>query len=215
VSAGTAYEKEIPDFILNSKRKIVVATLQGMFDGDGHAHKERGTVIYSSVSMKLIRSLQQLLLRFGIVSRTYETASQFGKGLRLDIDGADAELFYEEIGFRLERKQRMRRVLRRRKRIFKDDAVPFQGSRVKRVCYQGKRGQGMPTKYGANPASAYISKFRSSWRVRRGRKGGKISYEKIRELLEIRSDLQGTKDYDFLSMLLDMRYYWAEVVSLQ
>jgi intein/homing endonuclease len=212
---GTAHDKDIPEVILESKRNIVIAFLQGLFDGDGHAHKERGGVVYVSVALGFIRNLQRLLLKFGIVGRIYEIHGKLGSGYRLDIEGADALAFYEKIGFRLTRKQQVREVIVEIPRIYKDDSIPFQGKRIRRICYQGKRGQGKPIKYNGKPATDYIEKFRNTWRVRRGRKGGKISYPKLRELLEIRRDLKDTEDYEYLAKLLVQNYYWAKVLEIE
>lgn len=203
-----ARQKRIPDIVLRSPRKVIIAFLQGLFDGDGHGHKKRGSVMYASSSRKLIMQLQILLLNFGIVGRIYETHSDLGNGFRLDIEGVDARRFYDEIGFRLPKKQVAQQALAKTQ-IFKDDAIPHMGDIVKRIVYVGK-GKGHKNS-GGNPAAAYAEKFRNCWRKRRGKSGGKISYPKLKELLEIRQDLCTTKDYEYLVRLIELNYYWAEV----
>jgi len=203
-----ARQKHMPEVVLKSPKETVIAFLRGLFDGDGHGHNKHGYVIYASASQKLITQLQVLLLNFGIVGRIYKTHSPLGDGFQLDIEGVDARRFYDEIGFGLPRKQAAKQALAETQ-IFKDDAVPHMGDIVKRVVYAGK-GKGHNNS-GGNPAAAYCEKFRNCWRKRRGKSGGKISYPKLKELLEIRQDLCGAEDYEHLSRLIELNYYWAEV----
>jgi DNA gyrase subunit A len=60
-----AKDKEIPLAILKMSREVI-NFLQGMFDGDGMSTIK--DIKYSSTSKKLIKTLQTLLLNFGIVS---------------------------------------------------------------------------------------------------------------------------------------------------
>ena len=70
----TSHEKSIPSSILQSPRSVVVKFLKGLFDGDGSIFSydkdkvEKIGINYTSVSEKLINSLQILLLKFGIFS---------------------------------------------------------------------------------------------------------------------------------------------------
>jgi DNA gyrase subunit A len=61
-----AKDKEIPLAILKMSREVIINFLQGMFDGDGMSTIK--DIKYSSTSKKLIKTLQTLLLNFGIVS---------------------------------------------------------------------------------------------------------------------------------------------------
>jgi intein/homing endonuclease len=110
-----AKEKEIPLPILKMSKSVIAAFLQGMFDGDGcSTYKE---IKYSSTSKKLITTLQVLLLNFGIKStiryeeqKTSESSIITNKNhvckiFNLFIYSKDAIRFYNEIGFRLDRKQ--------------------------------------------------------------------------------------------------------------
>lgn len=82
-------KKVIPWCILQAPRKIAIAFLKALYEGDGTFQEYY--VGYYSRSSKLLRQLQILLLKFGIVSR-YEkhgliTASKY-----------DAHIFSKEIG---------------------------------------------------------------------------------------------------------------------
>lgn len=92
------YDKEIPWSVLESNKKCNISFLQALFEGDGWITKTR--IGYSSTSEKLVKQLQVLLLKFGVVSSRYERKR--GKGRKswiLDITGKDRGLFLDEIDF--------------------------------------------------------------------------------------------------------------------
>ncbi|MBC7912257.1 MAG: SpoVR family protein [Pyrinomonadaceae bacterium] len=91
--------KKIPSSILRSPKSIVSAFLRGYFDADAYAGTEG--VILSSSSKELIRTVQIILLNYGILSRQRKQAHEI---LNLEIRGTSAALFFEEIGFNLTRK---------------------------------------------------------------------------------------------------------------
>ena len=104
---NTASKKFIPESIMRSPKSVVVACMRGLFDTDGCATID-GSVIYVTVSPVLARQIQEILLKFGIVSCLSFTAAReptHQDGYRIQISGTDAELFRKEIGFNLKRKQ--------------------------------------------------------------------------------------------------------------
>ena len=116
--------KEVPDVILRSPKSVVAAFLRAYYDCDGYAGSQG--VILSTSSTELSKTVQLLLLNFGILSRR-----------RLNKDGcwhvhttgASAARFLEEIGFGLERKQEALRRHIQLSRYFKeerwDDEIVF------------------------------------------------------------------------------------------
>ncbi len=110
-----AKDKKIPSLILRSSKDVVKAFLQGLFDGDGCAF-DRG-IKYTTTSKELATQLQILLLNFGIQSfvkyseqKTSQTSiisnkNHITKIYELFIKKEYAEKFFNEIGFRLTRKQ--------------------------------------------------------------------------------------------------------------
>lgn len=66
-----AYTKEIPQQILLSPKKIICAFLSGLIDGDGHIHKSRNVITYTSISEKLIDRLLLLTQQLGILGRKH------------------------------------------------------------------------------------------------------------------------------------------------
>jgi stage V sporulation protein R len=96
----SAREKKIPDAILRSPEPVVRAFLRAYFDCDGYAGKQG--VILSTVSDALAEQTQLLLMNYGILSRKRK---QTDGCWHLHVAGASAKVFFERIGFGLERKQ--------------------------------------------------------------------------------------------------------------
>ena len=92
--------KQVPDVILQSPRSVVVAFLRAYFDCDGYAGKQG--VILSTSSDSLAKTVQVLLLNFGILSsrRPHKDGC-----CHVHATGRSAELYLKKIGFGLERKQ--------------------------------------------------------------------------------------------------------------
>jgi phosphate starvation-inducible protein PhoH len=128
MSTGKAATKRIPRAILAAPERVVAAFMRGLFDADGTVERRDGVVSLSSVSERLIRQAQVVLLNFGVVAaRSLKRGHYDGKphvSHLLTMAGAEAERFHELIGFGLERK--------RARRLFKSpnpnvDVVPHVG----------------------------------------------------------------------------------------
>ncbi|HXG92718.1 MAG TPA: SpoVR family protein [Blastocatellia bacterium] len=95
-----APQKKIPASVLRSPKSVMSAFLRGYFDADAYAGREG--IRLSSSSEELIRAVQIVLLNYGILA----TQRSHNDGcVQLEITGASAALFRDEIGFGLERKQ--------------------------------------------------------------------------------------------------------------
>lgn len=107
-----ALNKQVPKTVLMAPKWAQASFLQGYFDGDGCATK-RGTIHCDSISEKLLKTIQVMLLNFGIYSNRIKakkvSISQkvTGKHLcwRLALSVGDSYLFFKKIGFFLKRKQ--------------------------------------------------------------------------------------------------------------
>ncbi len=95
-----ARTKSIPATILKSPKSVVSAFLRGYFDADAHAGGQG--VILVSASEELIRSVQIVLLNYGILSTQHPKKDGC---VHLHIAGKSARLFRDEIGFSLPCKQ--------------------------------------------------------------------------------------------------------------
>ena len=114
LSRGKAATKCVPAAILRAPQPIVAAFLSGLFDADGTIDKRDGTVTFSTVSHRLAREVQTVLLNFGIVAARGVKNGRYQGALHrsqlLTIAGADAERFHNLIGFGLERKSALAQI---------------------------------------------------------------------------------------------------------
>jgi stage V sporulation protein R len=113
-----AEQRTVPSPILRSPKSVVSAFLRGCFDADGDAGPDG--IRLSSASPDLLRIVQILLLNSGILSTQREHRDGFRQ---LEIAGASAARFLEEIGFSVARKDRaMREYARNQGDIPEDPA---------------------------------------------------------------------------------------------
>lgn len=180
LSTGRAPTKRIPRAILRAPEPLVAAFLRGLFDTDGTVDARDGTVSLSSVSERLLREVQIVLLNFGIAAaRGLKRGRYKGRphvSHLLAISGEDAERFDALIGFGLERKRVLRRAARRNPNV---DVVPH----VAALIQAGKAGVTMPR--------ATHKRF---WDYGRGRR--LPSYAKLEELVAT-LDAHGASDEAF------------------
>jgi Holliday junction DNA helicase RuvB len=127
VKAVLAGEKVVPASVLAGPKDVARGFLQGLFDADGHAWRHEGYVDWSSKSEAMARLVQILLANFGVIAhRTKKIAKNGRTYWQLFIGGRDAALFYEQIGFRLSRKQKRVSALDELPRgANRSDVVPF------------------------------------------------------------------------------------------
>jgi len=107
----TAHEKTIPSGLFKCSEKVIKNYLSGLFDGDGTV---TDAVSLYSTSKKLLQQVQQLLLKFGVISsiNLSSKAGRFSKKcgyskydcFQLNIYKESTDNF-KKIGFRLKRKQ--------------------------------------------------------------------------------------------------------------
>ena len=113
-----AWTKFIPKRILRAPRNIILACLQGMFDGDGHSNRHSGKVGYTTTSPKLLRQLRVVLANLGMISQTrldprkvshfkslgYDSLTRH-TAWQLELSITDSKLFYDHVGFGILYKQ--------------------------------------------------------------------------------------------------------------
>jgi DNA gyrase subunit A len=136
---GKSAERQIPPVILRSPKPVVAAFLRALFEGDGSVERSNGTlyrVTLTSRSEQLVKQVQILLLRFGIVStRSFDVTR---RDWRLFIQGKEnLQRFDEQIGFLSEAKRRaLTEALSQLsgRAIARYDFVPFLAAYVRRVA---------------------------------------------------------------------------------
>ena len=102
----SALQKFVPSKIFRAPRSSVALFLRALFSGDGSIFLKRSdshftaSVEYCSSSEQLARDIHHLLLRFGIVSRLREKATDRKPTFIIQIlRSEDVKLFIREIGF--------------------------------------------------------------------------------------------------------------------
>jgi len=106
IKAGSS-GKRIPSWIFKCNKKMQAAFLQGLFEGDGGTEKNQ-SITYYSKSAGLIDDLKNMLLNFGIITKTYSRYKWATNGSSkqkpclvhiLNINGKFLEIFQKEINF--------------------------------------------------------------------------------------------------------------------
>lgn len=111
-----AVNKSFPDSLLSCTKRQMTSFLQGVFDGDGCSASnpnKKGVVKLTSTSLSFLKTLQVVLSNFGIMGNIRKEFKRPTKIVKvssiiynLEITGHFAHVFYRDIGFRLERKQK-------------------------------------------------------------------------------------------------------------
>jgi stage V sporulation protein R len=122
--------KDVPECILRSPRSVVASFLRAYYDCDGYAGRQG--VILSTSSDSMSKTVQLLLLNFGILS----TRRRQKDGCwHVHTTGKSAAVFETEISFGLERKREALRKYLADRRWFKceswtDEVVALEGRRA-------------------------------------------------------------------------------------
>lgn len=111
--SGKAAEKHVPASVLASPLAAQAAFLRALFEGDGSVIQpaRHVQVLLSSKSDLLLRQVQAMLLRFGIVSRIYADHPGMGTQKLVMSTLDDIRIFATEIGFLTGKQDRLLRVL--------------------------------------------------------------------------------------------------------
>jgi ATP-dependent metalloprotease FtsH len=106
-----SYDKTIPPSILQAPREVQVAFLKGLFDTDASVGKKQAEFEYTTVSAKMARQVQMMLLNFGIIAGLNQkgkiTNGYKRPVYRITMTGASLVKFHNQIGFGLNRKQKL------------------------------------------------------------------------------------------------------------
>ncbi len=130
--SGNAYTKYVPSWIFDLPSERIACLLRGYFSGDGHVSKFE--IQARSSSIELLKGLQTLLLRYGIISRIlkfYEKDKTYG--LRIS-SSKFLKVFYEKITFLQERKHmRLEEISARHVNHDTKDIVPLSTNFLKSI----------------------------------------------------------------------------------
>ncbi len=129
-------EKDIPDMICSLPNREMSSFLRGFFDAEGWLNESSRQVAITTNREHTMRSIQLILLRFGIISsfRKIGMKGSFAKKPRYCVRITDYESlrkFRKSIGFSSKKKScKLKRILKRLDKTTYCDQVPVKGSHV-------------------------------------------------------------------------------------
>jgi hypothetical protein len=216
-----ANEKSLPLPLTNASKECLTAFIRGLYDTDGYCSlgsrnrgtekRFNGTIGFTSTSEELIELVKNLLLMFGIKSRTYISfkggKSKFGNDKVYDclpaktisITGySDVIKFNEQIGFATQRKiERLNKFVTRERKDYFCDYVPYVGPYLKK-----KYKKSAFSKFAFGHSEHYKLTFRK-FHPQRG----------LRNLLEQSKkwSFVDTEDFEKISQLAREDFFFEEV----
>lgn len=127
-------DRDVPRDILKCGDKIVAAFLSGLYDAEGYIHGKR--VDIAMINRRLMKKIQLLLLRFGILSSFAEKKVMGRKQWFVSISDRNAvSLFHDNIGFRRrDKKEKLGKACRRKAGQQYIDQVPIDGREVYKLA---------------------------------------------------------------------------------
>lgn len=137
----------IPDKIARSPLKVVNAYLQGFFDAEGYARPKRGVGVGIN-NKRMLREIQMLLLRNGIISSFYSydnSKNPYSDNVSYSLSISEKrslQLFKENIGFKNEKKLR---------KLQESIANKTGKSNVRQVLVNGTKVRSVLAKHGYLP----------------------------------------------------------------
>jgi DNA gyrase subunit A len=142
--SGRSAQRQIPEAILRSPRHVAAAFLRGLFEGDGAVEKSGRSLLRLNLTASnrlMLRQVQTLLLRFGIVASLNNDRTR--QIHRLLITGRDnLTLFANEIGFTSEVKSKALAAilsLHTGRALSRTDYVPYLAEYVRTYAARGQR----------------------------------------------------------------------------
>jgi DNA gyrase subunit A len=142
---GKSGERVVPEVVLRSPQAVVAAFLRGLFEGDGSVERSGRSLLRVSLcsqSEALLRQVQTVLLRFGIVCSRTSDASHGRATRRLAINGRENLLqFARRINFASSAKrEKLEEVLAllTGQALAKSDFIPLIAAYVRSRAVRGR-----------------------------------------------------------------------------
>ena len=201
---GDAYTKKLPGFAYNLRDDLIASLIKGYFSGDGTVKKYE--VCCSSASLELLKDIQTLLLRFGVLLRigklkrdkTYEASISDVKFLNL---------FKDNIGFVHKKKKEKINFICIRSGKERNDVIPLnKPSYLKLKHLAGKK---FKDKY------SYVSW--KSWQGNyiNGSHIGRGNLQQICYMIEKANDVEKLSEIGPISELAFSDLIWDQVVDIE
>ncbi len=130
---GNAYTKRVPSWVYGLDKHKMASLLRGLFSGDGYLAKSE--VAINLVSQELIKDVQTLLLRFGIISRLNRIREK-DKTYSCRISALHSLRVFKEIGFlQQKRMYALSEMCSKKSTHDSSDIVPLS-EEVKRIVHE-------------------------------------------------------------------------------
>jgi hypothetical protein len=191
-----AHEKRVPNCIFSASDKSVAEFLAGYFDSDGSVNAlGGGSLEFYSVSEGLLRDVQYLLVRLGILSVLSPKKGKYNGqahwSWRLTIRGKDVARFAELVFLRGAKKDALVQVAKTQ-----SDKAPCSGDALDRF-----------------PAQVFdFVEHSEDWFRRNGFVRPVRQYEPTREKV---ARLAAAEQNNFLQQYADSDVFWDEVVEIE
>jgi len=137
-------EREIPELIFKQKKENIALFLNRLFSCDGYIYfnKDRGSITYSSSSKIMIKQVQSLLLRFGIISIFRKKKTLKHDNYELKILPKFNYIFKKEIGLYGAKKNKLKNIKDSKNRNPNVDTIPKEIWKILKINDWKKLGQG-------------------------------------------------------------------------
>lgn len=199
VKPAKAHHKEIPTSILKAPREVVVGFLRGLFDADGYARHDG--VEFGSRSRTLCAQVHIILANMGIISHRHCKIIQGEPFWTLFMGGADAQRFYQEVGFLLKRKAERAKSL---------NNSPRGWTRAELVPYANHALYAMLKQSGPHPRAIH----KAFGHVQRNER--QPTRTKIQDYLSLLPEwIKTSPDAAILKQLTDPGIYWDRVTQIE
>lgn len=190
-NSSVCAEKDFPKCILSASRQTVASFIRGLMDTDGTVSNTRKRVGFCSKSENLVKTLQFLLTKFGIISRIKKRLNKTYNRYYwyLSMNGENVNIFQDKIGFKLKYKsKRLNKVCKLTINSNKD-VIPRELI-YNHICNIGEKAE-------------YCNKQN-------------FTYKSLKMVLDRRKVQFGeTKSWKFLENILNKHYYYDKIQYLE
>ncbi len=135
--AARSFEKDIPPAINMLENGVLAGFLRGLFDAEGYVNSSSLRVGITTNREFMMRSLQVMLLRFGVISSFGPVSGKsFAKKQKYCItidDRESLERFSSQIGFSGKKAEALGLMIKKRSRMSRVDQVPIDGRYVRNL----------------------------------------------------------------------------------
>ncbi|KKU56618.1 hypothetical protein A3H89_03090 [Candidatus Amesbacteria bacterium RIFCSPLOWO2_02_FULL_48_11] len=201
-----SFDKSVPVTILQAPREIQVMFLRGLFDTDASVEKSRATIEYSTVSEKMAKQIQMMLLNMGVVAYLNvkgKPKNGYHRSVyRLTITGAPFVEFSRLIGFGLTRKQKLLEghVIKMARVNTNIDVIPGVGGMVEEVWRM--------------ISARRLSNEKLSKTVDKVRNRNRVSRQTLEDFVECSSQMKmELPGLEYLRNLLEAKLFFSKVVD--